>query len=651
MGGKKPQKPPSWPELEFNIDPNLLDHAEIFLKEAAQIETIATENQTSPPIELFLSLVQSAREIARRVKKVPSAASITKELREIRSLLNTQGDGLQSALKSINAIENQSARVVAAIRTPQQGPPAIAKTLSRPASWAHVTSTPAGSIEPLNASNTPTTIAPASEDLEIHLRGTNPVVVDPLRKGQEAKVIQRANQAIKDTADPAIQHRKFSSGRVLPSGDVLLQADSVEDMAQLIKMPLWCRAFGEQTFIKKRTFGVIMYGVECDKINPHQKTEAKAQLGADNAGRLSHTPANINHVGWLLGARKVKDLHHSMLVVEFDDERAANTAIGRGLVLKGKNHICSRYDKSFSIQQCFNCQTYGHIAKYCKRTALCAYDAENHFTDDCKHPRDRTRARCAVCIDKKLPEEQTKHFAFDRECPARAMRMEEARSLRISGPQFYAPVARPGDIQTPGIPDQAEDPTPAEASTATRRSRSKAAKTRKDTTTESAQTVQPAPSPAMTRSRSKSNMRGGSISKVSKRSNAPTTGATEGPSVEDSTQEIEKQTADQATAEQVTTDQASANGSIPDLSEMRRRIIMESPKIAGRISRPPKAPTVSRSLGKFSSRNIQFNLLGKSGPSSESNKDQRTRGAENTGDTEEAESQEINTQNGGNTNN
>ena len=60
------------------------------------------------------------------------------------------------------------------------------------------------------------------------------------------------------------------------------------------------------------------------------------------AGRLSTTPTDITYVGWLIGAEKVKDqvLQSSALVVEFDDDRAANTAIGRGLVLCGKNHTC-----------------------------------------------------------------------------------------------------------------------------------------------------------------------------------------------------------------------------------------------------------------------------------------------------------------------
>jgi hypothetical protein len=329
MGGRRAKAASPWPELEFNVDPNIRAHADNFLKDASQVEAAAKEKQTSPPHDLFLRLVNSACMLAKRVKKEPS---VTKELQEIRSALNSQGEGVQGILKTLNSLENQSARVVATVCPPRpQGASASAKTLL----WSHVTPPASSPANGPTSSNENTSSAPAAvllspKDLEIHLRGTNATVVDPLR-GQEAKVIQRANQAIKDTTEPTIQHRKFSSGRVLPSGDVLLQADSVEDVDQLVHKCQWSKAFGDNTVIKKRTWGVIMYGVDCCKINPDRKAEAKAQLSADNAGRLSNTPANIEYVGWLLGAR-AKDLQSSMLVVEFDDERAANTAIGRGLV-------------------------------------------------------------------------------------------------------------------------------------------------------------------------------------------------------------------------------------------------------------------------------------------------------------------------------
>jgi hypothetical protein len=60
-----------------------------------------------------------------------------------------------------------------------------------------------------------------------------------------------------------ITHRKVSAGRVLPSRDILLQADSLKDVERLTRSSAWIRAFGADAVIKKQTYGVIMHGVDC----------------------------------------------------------------------------------------------------------------------------------------------------------------------------------------------------------------------------------------------------------------------------------------------------------------------------------------------------------------------------------------------------
>jgi len=126
------------------------------------------------------------------------------------------------------------------------------------------------------------------EDLEIHIRGTESSIVNPLRRS-EGDLVRRANSAVANSEEPLIAHRKFSSGRALPSGDIILQADSIDDVEQLTRRPVWCAAFGENASIKRRTFGVVMHGVDTSKINPSRKSEARARLLADNAGMIFTT--------------------------------------------------------------------------------------------------------------------------------------------------------------------------------------------------------------------------------------------------------------------------------------------------------------------------------------------------------------------------
>jgi hypothetical protein len=56
---------------------------------------------------------------------------------------------------------------------------------------------------------------------------------------------------------------------------------------------------------------------------------------------MASMPANIAYIGWLLGPGKARELEHTMLVLEFEDDRATNTALLRGLVLYRKNHTCT----------------------------------------------------------------------------------------------------------------------------------------------------------------------------------------------------------------------------------------------------------------------------------------------------------------------
>jgi hypothetical protein len=84
------------------------------------------------------------------------------------------------------------------------------------------------------------------------------VVVNPFRRSEE-RLFQHANQA--QSLDTTISHRKLSSGRVLPSGDV----------DKLVRKLDLAQAFGETTAIKKRTFGVIMHVVDCSRIDPSKR--------------------------------------------------------------------------------------------------------------------------------------------------------------------------------------------------------------------------------------------------------------------------------------------------------------------------------------------------------------------------------------------
>lgn len=97
------------------------------------------------------------------------------------------------------------------------------------------------------------------EDLQLIVRGTDRAVVDPLRR-DEQEIMKRVNWAIEE-AGGVTRHRRISAGRMLPSGDVLLQADSLEDVERLTKACFagtsnWCQVFGEDAMLKRHTYSV-----------------------------------------------------------------------------------------------------------------------------------------------------------------------------------------------------------------------------------------------------------------------------------------------------------------------------------------------------------------------------------------------------------
>lgn len=108
------------------------------------------------------------------------------------------------------------------------------------------------------------------EDLQLFVCGTARTLVDPLRR-DEAELVRRVNKVIRaDIKDLELPDERgpVSSGRVLPSGDVLLQVDSLDQVRQLTQAAAqedsnWCHALGENAALKRHAYAVLARGVSC----------------------------------------------------------------------------------------------------------------------------------------------------------------------------------------------------------------------------------------------------------------------------------------------------------------------------------------------------------------------------------------------------
>lgn len=499
MAPKSRKRGGAWPMPRFNDDPDIRAYAASAIKELEALKKRCEHEPNGMPIDIANDVVAAFLHLAHRVKDAPTNEQLAQRLARVELSMEKTQKEVSQASREINTTKSNTNRLVEVIcHTPPSS------RVNGNKSYSHVTASSESyvqgwgrrvpsypptvpSVGVSSGNSSPLTPFPAQEDLEIYLERTDADTINPLRRFPD-QVIHRANLAIQSTQDVTIAHRHLLAARVQPSGDIILLAATVDDVDQLTRKNSWTRTFGPDTRIRKRTWGVVVHSVSTN-IDPKQEI-FKTTLASQNAAVFAHIPAPFytTYVGWLLSEQKIQELKlpRAHLVVMFDDERVANLAIRRGLIINGFQHAVSIYNKAANLQQCFKCQMYKHIARHCQRQTSCAYCAGSHDTGECPTPKEKEYAKCANCAAenvhikdpiKKLDE---KHFAYSRDCPIRASYLAEAHEQRTHGLQYHPEVVRPGN-RTPGVVSS-NDPTPAEAALAANE-RSPRTETRTDPST------------------------------------------------------------------------------------------------------------------------------------------------------------------------
>ena len=91
----------------------------------------------------------------------------------------------------------------------------------------------------------------------------------------------------------------------------------------------------------------------------------------------------LNPIGtpyWLTSSDKRSIQRAGSVAIAFSTEEEANKAIRHRLYIAG---ISVRAEKLYSTApttQCSNCQGFGHLDHYCKRTSMCRLCGERHAT-------------------------------------------------------------------------------------------------------------------------------------------------------------------------------------------------------------------------------------------------------------------------------
>lgn len=80
-------------------------------------------------------------------------------------------------------------------------------------------------------------------------------------------------------------------------------------------------------------------------------------------------------------------------------------------------------EEAINVSQCYNCNKYGHTAKFCQAQISCQFCGEPHDGRNC---RAETKD-CINCRTIRVPEEERRHSARDRMCPVYVRKENMAR--------------------------------------------------------------------------------------------------------------------------------------------------------------------------------------------------------------------------------
>ena len=316
--------------------------------------------------------------------------------------------------------QNESAEDIRMIKTQIEGLTKIVrgladKPVTAKASYADILRSSAGPKVSVDR------IAP------VPARRAREVIIAP--GNEEPRQKQRSGLDIVRDINIELKDQSVVAARRLPSGDVMVTFEDQQKRDLWVKGPEIVRAFGETARVKTQEHTVLAHGIRVAAVDPARREEAIKGIIAQNPklqGRVE-----IVRLSWAkktikLGKR-IAPLHIGVATPE-----QANMLIEQGLLLDSELHDCEVFWGDCQVVQCFHCQSYKYIAKYCRNAVRCGFCAAiGHASKDCANQGNPDMHRCAVCKGGK------KHTAWARECPVRKERVAEAQRAYLTRPTRF----------------------------------------------------------------------------------------------------------------------------------------------------------------------------------------------------------------------
>jgi hypothetical protein len=262
----------------------------------------------------------------------------------------------------------------------------------------------------------------------------------PLRDLREI-YIQRADVCAIDAAKPLDcivrdvnnEFARFGIGRILSarklqSGDLILLADSSDTKRRAeAKKDEWLEAVGTGAGVRHKRYTVYVHSVKVDSFDTAKQEQGIQRIYDQNPAIKGKV--QILRFHWRRHVLRQKKAW-SALLIDIATPHGGNNLIEEGLVLDGELKDVELFDALCLVTRCYNCQGYGHSARFCRRPQRCGHcAAPGHDTGACPAKGQKAKRRCANC--------QLEHVAGSPSCAVQQRELARAQRAREDKPRLF----------------------------------------------------------------------------------------------------------------------------------------------------------------------------------------------------------------------
>ncbi len=177
----------------------------------------------------------------------------------------------------------------------------------------------------------------------------------------------------------------------LNSKDIFLHAVSSNAQANLKKTQEWAKEIANLMRILRWIFAMLTHEM-CITIDISNQNEVIRKLIKNNA-RL-HENLKILRIVWFKKVTKSEKIHLS-LIMKIAIKAMMNQLMNMSMLNAYYECTCKLFEKNCCIIQCFRCQKFDHMIRFCRKNQRCVKCTDKHHIERCV--MSLNRRRCINC--------------------------------------------------------------------------------------------------------------------------------------------------------------------------------------------------------------------------------------------------------------